>query len=123
MVWQDPVDYGYITYEYDITMLENDDIGSEAKKLTCRACKVNYGNLIWISGVYVQYICWSVVISSTPRYKGFMKIYWKNVVKRGNTFFSVIKPFLFLKNLIFITRRNLIVSYACLEKNLFFRIF
>lgn len=40
MIWQDPVDYGYITYEYDITMLENEDIGSEAKKLTCRACKV-----------------------------------------------------------------------------------
>ncbi|XP_023342997.1 CCR4-NOT transcription complex subunit 11 [Eurytemora carolleeae] len=39
MIWQDPVDYGYITYEYDITMLENEDIGSEAKKLTCRACK------------------------------------------------------------------------------------
>ena len=42
MIWQDPVDYGYITYEYDITMLENDDIGSEAKKLTCRACKVYF---------------------------------------------------------------------------------
>ena len=42
MIWQDPVDYGYITYEYDITMLENDDIGSEAKKLTCRACKVHF---------------------------------------------------------------------------------
>ena len=40
MIWQDPVDYGYINYEYDTTLLENDDLGSEAKKLTCRACKV-----------------------------------------------------------------------------------
>ena len=56
MVWQDPVDYGYITYEYDITMLENDDIGSEAKKLTCRACKVNYGNHLDLRGVCTVYM-------------------------------------------------------------------
>jgi len=40
MIWQDPVDYGYISYEYDASMLDNDEIGSEAKKLTCRACKI-----------------------------------------------------------------------------------
>jgi len=39
MIWQDPVDYGYISYEYDTSMLDKDQIGSEAKKLTARACK------------------------------------------------------------------------------------
>jgi len=40
MIWQDPVDYGYIAYEYDTSMLERDELTcSEAKKLTCRACK------------------------------------------------------------------------------------
>jgi len=32
MIWQDPVDLSYITYEYDTTMLETDEVGSEAKK-------------------------------------------------------------------------------------------
>jgi len=39
MIWQDPVDYGYISYEYDVSMLDKDEISSEAKKLTARACK------------------------------------------------------------------------------------
>jgi len=41
MIWQDPVDYSYITYEYDTTMLEGQETGSEAKKLTLRACKTS----------------------------------------------------------------------------------
>ena len=41
MIWQDPVDYSYLTYEYDPSLLEHDDLGSEAKKLTSKACKVS----------------------------------------------------------------------------------
>lgn len=39
MIWQDPVDYSDITYEYDVTMGEVDGGGTEAKKLICKACK------------------------------------------------------------------------------------
>jgi hypothetical protein len=39
MIWQDPVDYSDITYEYDVTMGEVDQGGTEAKKLICKACK------------------------------------------------------------------------------------
>ncbi len=42
MIWQDPVDYSYLTYEYDPSLLEHDDLGTEAKKLTCKACKVRH---------------------------------------------------------------------------------
>ncbi len=66
MIWQDPVDYGYITYEYDITMLENEDIGSEAKKLTCRACKVLFHVFIQRHEVKSGFRkSWSVILHVT----------------------------------------------------------
>ena len=52
MIWQDPVDYGYISYEYDTSMLERDELTSEAKKLTCRACKVG---LMFLSRTIIVY--------------------------------------------------------------------
>lgn len=39
MIWQDPVDYSDITYEYDTSMLESDGGGTESRTLTWRACK------------------------------------------------------------------------------------
>eukprot|EP00090_Calanus_glacialis_P004550 TRINITY_DN13405_c0_g1_i1.p1 TRINITY_DN13405_c0_g1~~TRINITY_DN13405_c0_g1_i1.p1 ORF type:complete len:458 (-),score=152.22 TRINITY_DN13405_c0_g1_i1:124-1497(-) len=39
MIWQDPVDFSHITYEYDHSLLEHEEDGTEAKKLTQRACK------------------------------------------------------------------------------------
>jgi len=39
MIWQDPVDYSHITYEYDHSLLEQEEGGSEARQLTQRACK------------------------------------------------------------------------------------
>ena len=39
MIWQDPVDFSHITFEYDHSLLENEEDGTEAKKLTQRACK------------------------------------------------------------------------------------
>jgi len=39
MIWQDPVDYSHITYEYDHSLLEQEEGGTEARQLTQRACK------------------------------------------------------------------------------------
>lgn len=39
MIWQDPVDYSHITYEYDHSLLEQEEEGGgEARLLTQRAC-------------------------------------------------------------------------------------
>ena len=34
MIWQDPVDYSHITYEYDHSLLEQEEGGTEARQLT-----------------------------------------------------------------------------------------
>jgi len=39
MIWQDPVDFSHITYEYDHSLLEQEEGGTEARQLTQRACK------------------------------------------------------------------------------------
>lgn len=40
MIWQDPVDFSHITYEYDHSLLEHEEEGgTEARRLTQRACK------------------------------------------------------------------------------------
>ena len=61
MIWQDPVDYSHITYEYDhrcvmiknklgtalsfaFSLLEQEEGGTEARQLTQRACKVDYAS-------------------------------------------------------------------------------
>jgi len=39
MIWQEPLDLTHITYEYDHSLLEHEEEGSEARRLTQRACK------------------------------------------------------------------------------------
>lgn len=38
MIWQDPVELSHITYEYDHSLLEDQEDGCEARRLTQRAC-------------------------------------------------------------------------------------
>ena len=37
-IFQDPVDLAHITYEYDHSLLEHEEGGTEARRLTQRAC-------------------------------------------------------------------------------------
>lgn len=39
MIWQDPVDWAHISYEYDHSLLEHQDSGCEAARLTQRAAQ------------------------------------------------------------------------------------
>ena len=39
MIWQDPVDWAHISYEYDHSLLEHQDTGCEAARLTLRAAQ------------------------------------------------------------------------------------
>ena len=43
MIWQDPVDLSYISYEYDHSLLEAEEEGCEARRLTQRACHSTLG--------------------------------------------------------------------------------
>ena len=40
LIWQDPVDLSHLTYEYDHGLLQHEEEGSEARKLTSRACNM-----------------------------------------------------------------------------------
>ena len=68
MIWQDPVDYSYLTYEYDPSLLEHDDLGSEAKKLTSKACKVSQSWTRATSPTSMTPACWSMMTwAARPR--------------------------------------------------------